>query len=35
VWADVQTTLGHVGNLPFGGNLWERLKDEARTEVNA
>ena len=26
IHADVTTTLGHVGNLPFGGNLGERLK---------
>jgi hypothetical protein len=27
VWADVQTTLGHVGNLPFSGCLYDRLND--------
>jgi choline kinase len=26
IYADVQTTLGHVGNLPFSGSLEERLK---------
>jgi hypothetical protein len=26
IYADVQTTLGHVGNLPFVGCLEERLK---------
>jgi len=26
IHADVTTTLGHVGNLPFTGNLGERLK---------
>lgn len=26
IYADIQTTLGHVGNLPFSGNLHERLK---------
>ena len=26
IFADVQTTLGHVGNLPFFGCLEERLK---------
>jgi hypothetical protein len=28
IHAHVQTTLGHVGNLPFSGKLSERLKDE-------
>ena len=27
IHADVQTTLGHVGNLPFNGSLKERLKE--------
>ena len=26
IYADVNTTLGHVGNLPFSGSLKERLK---------
>jgi len=26
IYADTQTTLGHVGNLPFNGQLSERLK---------
>ena len=26
IFADVQTTLGHVGNLPFSGCLDDRLK---------
>jgi len=26
IFADVQTTLGHVGNLPFTGCLKQRLK---------
>ena len=26
IYADTQTTLGHVGNLPFSGQLSERLK---------
>ena len=26
IYADVQATLGHVGNLPFGGCLKDRLK---------
>lgn len=26
IYADVNTTLGHVGNLPFSGSLNERLK---------
>jgi cellulose synthase/poly-beta-1,6-N-acetylglucosamine synthase-like glycosyltransferase len=26
IWADINTTLGHVGNLPFSGCLNERLK---------
>jgi hypothetical protein len=26
IWADVNTTLGHVGNLPFSGCLNDRLK---------
>lgn len=26
IWADIRTTLGHVGNLPFSGNMLERLK---------
>jgi hypothetical protein len=26
IHADVTTTLGHVGNLPFSGNLSERIK---------
>ena len=26
IYADVHTTLGHVGNLPFSGSLKERLK---------
>ena len=26
IYADVQTTLGHVGNLRFSGNLYTRLK---------
>jgi len=26
IYADVHTTLGHVGNLPFSGSLEERLK---------
>jgi len=26
IYADVNTTLGHVGNLPFGGCLNDRLK---------
>jgi hypothetical protein len=26
IYADVQTTLGHVGNLPFTGCLEDRLK---------
>ena len=27
IYADVQTILGHVGNLPFNGSLKERLKE--------
>ncbi len=27
IYADTQTTLGHVGNLPFFGKLSERLKN--------
>ena len=26
IYADINTTLGHVGNLPFGGSIYERLK---------
>jgi hypothetical protein len=26
IYADTQTTLGHVGNLPFNGQLSERIK---------
>ena len=26
IYADVNTTLGHVGNLPFSGCLDDRLK---------
>ena len=26
IYADTSTTLGHVGNLPFSGQLSERLK---------
>ena len=26
IYADTQTTLGHVGNLPFNGRLCDRLK---------
>jgi hypothetical protein len=26
IFADVKTTLGHVGNLPFGGCMDDRLK---------
>ena len=26
IYADIRTTLGHVGNLPFNGSLKERLK---------
>lgn len=26
IYADINTTLGHVGNLPFSGQLSERLK---------
>ena len=26
IYADVNTTLGHVGNLPFGGCMNDRLK---------
>ena len=26
IYADINTTLGHVGNLPFSGSLYERLK---------
>ena len=26
IWADINTTLGHVGNLPFSGCLNDRLK---------
>jgi cellulose synthase/poly-beta-1,6-N-acetylglucosamine synthase-like glycosyltransferase len=26
IHADINTTLGHVGNLPFSGSLYERLK---------
>ena len=26
IWADVHTTLGHVGNLPFSGCIADRLK---------
>ena len=26
IYADTQTVLGHVGNLPFSGQLSERLK---------
>lgn len=29
IYAHVSTTLGHVGNLPFGGALIHRLKDKA------
>ena len=28
IHADVTTTLGHVGNLPFSGNLKQRLLKE-------
>ena len=28
IHADVTTTLGHVGNLPFNGQLSERLRDQ-------
>lgn len=28
IYASLNTTLGHVGNLPFSGKLSERLKDE-------
>ena len=27
IFADINTTLGHVGNLPFGGCMSERLKN--------
>ena len=27
IYADTQTTLGHVGNLPFVGKLSDRLKN--------
>jgi hypothetical protein len=30
IHADVTTTLGHVGNLPFSGNMSERLKSSVR-----
>jgi len=29
IFADIQTTLGHVGNLPFSGCLDDRLKAKA------
>ena len=34
IYADVQTTLGHVGNLPFSGCLEDRLKAKTRPKTN-
>lgn len=35
IHADVTTTLGHVGNLPFSGNLGERLKSfKSKLEIS-
>lgn len=34
IYADVQTTLGHVGNLPFSGCLEDRLKAKNRSKIN-
>jgi hypothetical protein len=34
IFADVQTTLGHIGNLPFCGCMDERLKAKEHKENN-
>ena len=35
IHAHINTTLGHVGNLPFSGSLKERLKDVTPKKSNA
>jgi hypothetical protein len=35
IYADINTTLGHVGNLPFSGCLEDRLKAKNLSKVNA
>ena len=34
IFADVRTTLGHVGNLPFTGCMDDRLKAKTTKIVN-
>ena len=34
IFADVQTTLGHVGNLPFSGCMDDRLKAKTTKVTN-
>ena len=34
IYAHINTTLGHVGNLPFSGSMSERLKDVKRKNNN-
>ncbi len=34
IFADIQTTLGHVGNLPFTGCMDNRLKAKTTKLVN-